>query len=122
MSVAKRAWEGHILKGGSEIGFVSGTISIDRGLQTWRELGNYDIAERREAAREITGTIEHGYISQSDFMGAATGASITIFKIEASMSDHSLIVSGVSIETYDFEVPTDGWITESISWRGKTFA
>lgn len=121
MSIAKRAWEGHILKNGSEIGFVSGTISIDRGLQTWYELGTYDLAARRETAREITGTIEHGYVDEATFMAAATGASLTGFTIRASMSDHAIRVTGVSIETFDFEIPTDGWITETVSWRGKGF-
>lgn len=122
MSVAKRYWEGSLYKGATEIGFANGTITIDRGLQTFYELGNYDLAARREAVREITGTIEHGYIDDTTFLAEATGvgSNPATFNIQASMSDHAVFLSGCSIETYDFEIPADGWITETVSFRAKT--
>lgn len=119
---ARRFWEGHLLKGGSEIGFANGTISIDRGLQTFYQIGSYDLTARREAQREITGTIEHGYIDVATF---ATGAFGTVanpwtFDLSASMSDNAIVLSGCSIESYDLEFPADGWITETINFRAKT--
>lgn len=120
---AKRFWEGHLMKAGSEIGFANGTISIDRGLQTFYSIGSYDVSARREAQREITGTIEHGFIDIATF---ATGAFGTVgnpsltFDISASMSDNAIVLSGCSIESYDLELPADGWITETINFRAKS--
>ena len=119
---AKRAWQGHIKKNGTEIGFVEGSVTIDRGLQVFHELGRYDIAARRETAREITGTIDHGFVDRATFMAMATGANLSTFQIEASTADGVLYLSGCSIESYDFDIPADGWITESISFRAKGFA
>lgn len=121
MSVAKRFWEGHILVGGTEVGFANGSLSIDRGLQTFYQIGDYDLTARREATREITGTIEHGYINTSLF---ATGALQTstnpwTFQLEASMATNSIKLTGCSIESWDFELPADGWITETVAWRAK---
>jgi len=121
MSVAKRHWEGHIYKGGTEVGFANGTITIDRGLQTFFELGNYDLAARREARREITGTIERGFIDVTLFATAALGTTqLTTFDIQASMATNAIVLSGCSIETWDFEIPDDGWIRETVNWRAKT--
>ena len=122
MSVAKRSWEGHILKASTEVGFANGTISIDRGLQIFREIGSYDFTARREAVRDITGTIEHGYIDTSLF---ATGALQTAlnpltFDIAASFATNSIVLSGCSIESWDLELPQDGWITETVNFRAKT--
>ena len=121
MGVAKRAWEGHIIKDGVEIGFAEGTITIDRGLQTYYALGNYDLAARREAAREITGTIDHGFVDPTLFAALATGTNMTTFQIRASTADGAISLSGCTIESYDFDIPADGWITESISFRAKGF-
>ena len=119
---AKRAWQGHIIKDGVEIGFVEGTITIDRGLQVFHELGSYDIAARREAAREVTGTIDHGFVDKTAFMALATGSNLSTFQIKASTADGAIYLSGCSIESYDFSIPADGWITESIDFRAKGFA
>jgi len=121
MSVALRYWEGHIYKASTEVGFATGTVTIDRGLQTFYALGNYDLAARREASREITGTIDHGFIDVSLFATAAMGTTqLTTFDIQASFAANAIVLSGCSIETYDFDIPADGWITESISFRAKT--
>jgi hypothetical protein len=123
MSVAKRFWEGHLLKGGTEVGFANGTISIDRGLLTFYGLGRYDLLARRESKREITGTIEHGFIDVATFATGAFGlfaAGPFTFDISASMSDNAIVLSGCSIETYDLTLPADGWITETINWRAKS--
>jgi hypothetical protein len=125
MSVAKRFWEGHLLKGSTEIGFANGTISIDRGLQTFYQIGDYDLTARREAQREITGTIEHGFIDIATFATGAFGlyaAGPFTFNISASMSDNAIVLSGCSIESYDLELPSDGWITETINFRAKSIA
>jgi len=115
MSVAKRFWEGTLTKGGTEIGFAEGSISIDRNLQRFYELGRFDLAHRRSVARVIECTIEHGYISEALFATPASGASDVFFTIAASMSDHAIRLSGCSVADYSFELPADGWITESIS-------
>lgn len=120
MSVAKRAWQGHIKKGGTEIGFVEGSFTVDRGLQIFHQLGSYDIVSRRETAREITGSIDKGWVDETLFGTEVTGASLTTFQIEASTSVGRYFLSGCSIESYDWNLPIDGWITESISFRAKT--
>ena len=122
MSVAKRFWEGHLLKAGSEIGFANGSISIDRGLQVFYEIGAYDLTARREANREITGTIDHGFIDVTLFATSALGTSQNpfTFDIAASFADNSIILSGCSIETFDLDLPQDGWIKESVNFRAKT--
>ena len=122
MSVAKRAWQGHIYKDGTEVGFAEGTFSVDRGLVTRYGLGTYDVVARREVSREITGSIDHGYLSKALFMAVATGANLTTFQIKASTADGGIYFSGCSMETYDFDIPTDGWITESIAFRALKFA
>jgi len=123
MSVAKRFWEGHIIVGGTEVGFANGSLSIDRGLQTFYQIGDYDLTSRREATREITGTIEHGFIDVALF---GTGALRTpgavnpwTFQLQASMATNAIVLSGCAIESWDFELPADGWITETVAWRAK---
>lgn len=122
MSVAKRFWEGHLYQNSAEIGFANGTITIDRGLEVFQQIGDYDMTARREAYREITGTIDHGYISPTLFSSGASQVTSNpwTFAITASFSDHSMVLSGCSIESYDLDLPTDGWITESVSFRAKT--
>jgi hypothetical protein len=122
MSVAKRFWEGHLYQDATEIGFANGTISIDRGLEVFQQIGHYDQTARRETYREITGTIDHGYISATLFASGAyqTSNNPWTFQIQASFSDHAIVLSGCSIETFDLDLPADGWITESISFRAKT--
>jgi len=121
MSVAKRFWEGVFKKGATTIGFGEGTVSIDRNVQFHYDLGSFDLAARRSTARVIECTIDHGYISATMLLMAATGAADATFNIDASMSDHALRLSGCMITTYDFELPSDGWITESINVRVKSF-
>ena len=123
MSVALRFWEGHLYKDATEIGFATGTISVDAGLVTFNELGNYDLAARRHAIREMTGTIEHGYISPTLFASMALGsgpAGTLDFDFKISDAATAIVISGCMLETWDIEVPADGWITETIAWRGKT--
>jgi len=122
MSVAKRTWEGHILKGAVEIGFANGSISIDRGLQIFTQIGDYDMTARREAIREITGTIDHGFIDVSLFGSAALSTLVNpvSFDIAASFSDTAIVLSGCSVESWDLDLPQDGWITESVNFRAKT--
>jgi len=118
---ALRYWEGHIYKDDTEVGFANGTFTINRGTQYFQSIGDYDISARRDASREISITIDHGYIDPSTFGAIATGAdAIYTFDIRASFSDHSLKFSGCTIESYEFEIPQDGWITESITLRAKT--
>jgi len=122
MSVAKRFWEGTLTKDGTELGFAEGSISIGENLQTYYELGRLDLAHRRSVARTIECTIDHGYVSQTAFLAAATGASpTTTFQIAASLSDHSIKLSGCMINDYDWELPSDGWINESVSVLVKEF-
>lgn len=119
--VAKRFWEATLKKGATTIGFANGSFSIDAGLQTFKEFGNYDLAARREATRDITGTIEHGFIDVTLFATGVLGTSqLTTFDIHVSMAANAIIFSGCSIETYDYEVPSDGWISETVNWRAKT--
>jgi len=120
MSVSKRFWEGSLYKDGSEIGFAEGTISFDNNVQTYHEVGALDIVARRKTARVIEATIDHGYVSATAFAAQATGAADAYFQISASMSDHAIKLSGCTIGDYSFELPTDGWITESISLIVKT--
>ena len=122
MSVAKRFWEGHLTKDGTEIGYCNGTISVDPGLQTFYELGAYDMVARRNTARELTGTLDHGYIDRTYFasMALATAQNPFTFAIAASFSDRSISLSGCSIESFDLEIPTDGWISETVNFRAKT--
>lgn len=110
------------MKAGTEVGFANGSISIDRGLLTFYQVGTYDMTARREAKREITGTIEHGFIDIATFATGAFGtvANPLTFDISASMSDNAIVLSGCSIESYDLELPADGWITETINFRAKT--
>ena len=121
MSVAKRFWEGIFTKAGTDIGFGEGSISIDRNVQFHYDLGSFDLAARRSTARVIECTIDHGYISTALFMVAATGTADVLFEIDASMSDHAIKLSGCTITTLDWELPSDGWITESVSVRAKSF-
>jgi len=121
MSVAKRFWEGTLTKGGSEIGFAEGTISIDKNLQTFYETGRYNLAHRRSVAPVIEVTIEHGYISPAAFTYAASGVTNPTFQITASMSDHALKLSGCMMSDYEFELPSDGWINESVTLSVKEF-
>lgn len=95
---------------------------MDRGLVTRYGLGTYDVSARREVAREITGSIDRGYVSKALFMAVATGANLTTFQIKASTANGGIYFSGCSIETYDFDIPTDGWITESVAFRAKALA
>lgn len=118
MSVAKRFWEGSLYKDGVEIGFAEGTISIDFNYQYHYCLGSSDVKAQRSVARVIECTIDHGYIDKSLFFSEAIAG--TNFLISASMSDHAIRLSGCTIETYDFELPTDGWINESISIRAAS--
>jgi hypothetical protein len=122
MSVAKRSWEGHIIKDSTEVGFANGSVSIDRGLQIFTQIGDYDLTARREAIREITGTIEHGFIDISLFATGALQTSLNplTFDIAASFSADSIVLSGCSIESWDIELPQDGWITETVNFRAKT--
>lgn len=122
MSVALRFWEGHILKNGTEVGFANGSLSIDRGLQVFYEIGAYDLTARREANRELTGTIEHGFIDVSLFATAALGTASNpyTFDIHASFATNAIILSGCSIENYDLDLPQDGWIRETVNFRAKT--
>jgi len=46
---------------------------------------------------------------------------MTTFQIEMSTADGRFTLSGCTIESYDFDIPTDGWITESIDFRAKGF-
>jgi len=118
---AKRFWEGHILKAGTEVGYANGTVSVDRGTQYFQQIGDYDLTARRDASREITFTIEHGYINQELFGALATGAgTLSTFDIHASFSDYSIKLSGCSLESWDLDLPDDGWITESVDLRVKT--
>ncbi len=121
MSVAKRFWEGIFTKGGADIGFGSGTISIDRNVQFFYGLGSFDLEARRSTARVIECTIDHGYISPTLFLATATGAADAPFEIDASMADHAIKLSGCVITTLDWELPSDGWITESVNLRAKSF-
>ncbi len=121
MSVAKRFWEGIFKKNGTEIGFGEGSISIDRNVQFFYGLGSFDLEARRSTARVIEFSIDHGYINSTLFLAAATGAADTFFEIDASMSDHAIKLSGCTITTLDWELPADGWITESVSARAKSF-
>ncbi len=121
MSVAKRFWEGIFTKNGTEIGFGEGTISIDRNVQFHYDLGSYDLAARRSTARVIECTIDHGYISSTLFLAGATGAADSTFEIDASMASDAIRLSGCMITTLDWELPSDGWITESVNLRVKTF-
>jgi len=122
MSVAKRFWEGHLYQNTTEIGFANGTISIDRGLEVFTQIGDYDQTARRETVREITGTIDHGYIDNDLFASGAMQVTNNpwTFSIQASFAAFATVLSGCSIESYDVELPADGWITESISFRAKT--
>ena len=121
MSVSKRFWEGSLYKNGAEIGFAEGSISFDNNLQTFHELGTLDIVARRKTARVIECTIDHGYIDATLFAAAATGsADETYMQIGASMSDHAIKLSGCAIMDYEYELPADGWITESITLSVKT--
>jgi len=115
MSVAKRFWEGSLFKDGSEIGFAEGTISYDRNLQTFYELGRFDLKARRSVARVIEISIDHGYVSEASFINHASGVNDETFQISASMSDHAIKLSGCMVADYSYELPADGWITESIN-------
>lgn len=119
-TVAKRFWEGSIYKDNQEIGFAEGTISIDNNFLYHYCLGSVDYKAQRSVARVIECTIDHGYISKALFFTEAINA--TNFTIWASMSDHAIRLSGCTIESYDFELPTDGWINESISVRAQSIA
>lgn len=121
MSVAKRFWEGVFKKGATEIGFGEGTISIDRNVQFHYDLGSLDLKARRSTARVIECTIDHGYIDSTLFLATATGAADSTFEIDASMSADAIRLSGCMITTLDWELPSDGWITESVNLRVKTF-
>ncbi len=121
MTVAKRFWEGIFTKGGTDIGYGNGSISIDRNLQTFYGLGDYDLQARRSTARVIECTIEHGYIDSTLFLAAATGAADSFFQIDASMAASAIKLSGCTITTHDWELPADGWINESVNLRVKTF-
>lgn len=121
MSVAKRFWEGTLTKNGTEIGFAEGSISVDRNLQTFYEFGRFDLAARKSVARVIECTIDHGYVSVAAFAAAATGAADSTFQIAASLSNHSIGLSGCMISDYDWELPSDGWINESVSILVKEF-
>lgn len=117
---AKRFWEGHIFKDGAEIGYANGTFSVDRGTQYFQQIGDYDLTARRDAMREITVTLDHGYVDQDLFGTLATGANaLYTFDIRASFSSFSMKFSGCNIESWELEIPQDGWITESISLRVK---
>lgn len=122
MSVAKRWWEGTLTKNGSEIGFAEGTISVDRNLQTFYELGTYNLVARRTVAPVYEGTIEHGYISKAAFYGTGISETDHTFNVTASMSDHAIRLSGCVISDYEFDLPADGWINESVSISVKVIA
>jgi hypothetical protein len=118
---AKRFWEGHIYKGAAEIGYANGTFSVDRGTQYFQQIGDYDLTARRDATREITVSIDHGYVDQALFGSLVTGANaLYTFDIHASFSSFAMKFSGCNIESWELEVPQDGWIQESISLRVKT--
>ena len=121
MSVAKRFWEGIFEKDGTDIGFGEGSISIDRNVQFHYALGSFDLAARRSTARVIECTIDHGYIDRALFVTGAMSATDTPFQIAASMADHAIKLSGCTITTLDWELPSDGWITESVGLRVKEF-
>jgi len=121
MSVAKRFWEGIFTKNGTDIGFGEGTVSIDRNVQFFYGLGSFDLKARKSTARVIECTIDHGYIDESSFLAHASAVADAFFEIDASMSDHAIKLSGCIITTLDWELPADGWITESVSVRAKSF-
>ena len=129
MSVAKRFWEGIFKKGATEIGFGEGSISIDRNVQFHYDLGEYDLTARRSTARVIECTIDHGFISSAMFMASAIRGSgqypgsggDSTFEIYASLTGGgNMHLSGCMVTTYDWELPSDGWITESVNVRVKT--
>ena len=124
MAGAIRFWEAKLYKDATEIGFANGSYSVERGTQYFNALGEYDLVARRDATRTITGTLEHGYIDATWFETMATGIGSNpfTFDIRASFTAHSVKLSGCSIDTFDFEFPSDGWITETISFRVKTIA
>lgn len=121
---ARRGWEGHLYKGTTEIGFAEGTVTIDENLQKFYALGRYDLAQRRGVARNIEGTIDHGYIDRTWFMSSGMGAvgGTFAFNVRASFSDHSILMSGCMVTDIDWKMPADGWVTESVKFSVKEFA
>lgn len=100
------------------------SVEVTRSSETVYEIGSSDPACIKEGRKEITGSIEHMYVSDAFYDAIQPERPKTpSFTLKAKIGttpDKTITLSGVKLESWSLDVPQDDYLVESVDYKATS--
>jgi len=123
---AIKGWRARILIDGTEVGTAeSASVDIDVALDEYFVIGKRQPYTIIEGAQTISGTLDKLWVDTQmlQLIGGGVTPQLTEFDLTVMHTTGSprIDIYNCKPETLSFDIPADGFVTESLDFRGEYF-